>query len=176
MFKRRIGGFTLLELMVTIAIAAILLAIALPSFQGSLRSNRVATATNELLASLSLARSEAVRNTRGAGVCTSADGAACGGDWNSGWLVWADTDGDGAVDAGETVVRFTQAKPMLTMTGSATTLAFDPRGRTIGGQQTIGLRPSDAATPARCVTISVTGQTRVAQAACAAPPPAHTVP
>ena len=176
MSKRRITGFTLLELMVTIAIAAILLAIALPSFQGTIRSNRVATAANELLASLSLARSEAISNTRGAGVCTSTVGAACDGDWNSGWLVWADTNGDGALDAGETIVRYTQAKPMLAMTGSATTLTFDPRGRAIGGQQTIGLLPSDATTPARCVTVSATGQTRVAQAACAAPPPAPTVP
>src|SRR5690606_7896913 len=96
MSRRNFAGFTLLELMVVIAIAAILLALALPSFTSTLRSNRVATSTNELLATLSLARSEAVRNTRGAGVCTSADGGACGGDWDSGWLVWGDSNGNGA--------------------------------------------------------------------------------
>lgn len=166
MSKRRMKGFTLLELMVTIAIAAILLSLALPSFQGVIRSNRVSTATNELLASLSLARSEAIRNTRGAGICASADGASCGTDWNSGWLVWSDTDGDGAVDAGETVVRYTQGKASTTITGTASTLAFDQRGRSRGVQRTVGITPSDVATPARCITISVTGQTRVTQAAC----------
>jgi type IV fimbrial biogenesis protein FimT len=166
MRKRYANGFTLVELMVTVAIVAILLAIALPSFQGSFRSNRVATATNELLASLSLARSEAIRNTRGAAVCASTNGTACGGGWNDGWLVWRDNDGDGAIDAGEPIVRYTQAKQALTLTGTATVLAFDSRGRTVGGQQTLGIRPSDVTTPARCITIGVTGQTRVAQAAC----------
>lgn len=166
MFRRHLGGFTLLELMVVIAIAAILLAIALPSFTTTLRSNRVATSTNELLATLSLARSEAVRSTRGAGVCTSSDGASCGGDWNSGWLVWGDSNGNGALDVGETVVRYSQAKASLAMTGAATTLVFDSRGRLSGGPQTIGMHPSDAATPASCITISGTGQTRVAKASC----------
>ncbi len=166
MSRRRINGFTLLELMVTIVIAAILLAIALPSFQGTFRSNRVATANNELLASLSLARSEAIRNTRGAGLCASANGTSCGADWNSGWLVWSDMDGDSAISTGDTVIRFTQGKPLTTVTGSATTLAFDARGRNRAAQGTIGVRPSDATTPARCITVSVTGQTRVAQTAC----------
>lgn len=166
MSRRNFAGFTLLELMVVIAIAAILLALALPSFTSTLRSNRVATSTNELLATLSLARSEAVRNTRGAGVCTSADGGACGGDWDSGWLVWGDSNGNGALDAGETVVRYSQARSSLAMTGSVTTLAFDSRGRLSGGAQTIGMHPSDAAMPANCITISGAGQTRVTKGAC----------
>lgn len=166
MSNRQVTGFTLVELMVTVAVAAILLAVALPSFQGSLRSNRVATATNEALASLALARSEAIRNTRGAGVCASANGSSCGANWNSGWLVWSDADSDGAIDAGETIVRYSQGKASVAMTGTATTLTFDRRGRAIGGLQTIGIAPADAATPARCITVGATGQTRVAQAAC----------
>ena len=166
MSRRQVAGFTLLELMVTIAIAAILLSIALPSFQGVMRSNRIATATNEMLASLSLARSEAIRNTRGAGICASATGTSCGTDWNGGWLVWADMDGDSALDTGETVVRYTQGKPSTTIAGTATTLAFDPRGRNRAAQRTVGIRPSDVTTPTRCITVSVTGQTRVTQTAC----------
>lgn len=166
MTRRHTTGFTLLELMVTVTIAAILLALALPSFQSSMRSNRVATATNELLASLALARSEAVRNTRGAGICASADGASCGIDWNSGWLVWTDLNGNGAVDAGENVVRYSQGKPSTAITSAVTSIAFTPRGRSSGGEQEIGIQPADASTPVRCVTINATGQTRVAQAAC----------
>lgn len=166
MSRRRIRGFTLLELMITIAIAAILISLALPSFQGVMRANRVSTATNELLASLSLARSEAIRNTRGAGICASADGTSCGADWNSGWLVWSDMNGNGAVDADETVVRYTQGKGSTTLTGTASTMAFDQRGRNRGALGTVTVTPSGVATPIRCITVSVTGQTRVAQTAC----------
>src|SRR5690606_34204013 len=79
-----------IELLVTVAVVAILLAIAFPNFEGSMRRNRLATTTNELLGSVALARSEAILNTRGAGICASADGLACGGDWDVGWRVWTD--------------------------------------------------------------------------------------
>ncbi|MBW8811742.1 MAG: prepilin-type N-terminal cleavage/methylation domain-containing protein [Lysobacter sp.] len=62
MALRRSAGFTLIELLVTIAIAAILLALALPTFTESIRANRVSTATNQMLATLNFARSEAVRS------------------------------------------------------------------------------------------------------------------
>ena len=164
---RQITGFTLLELMVTIAIMAILLAIGVPSFQSSLRSNRVATTSNELLASLSLARSEGIKSTRGGGVCASANGTSCGTDWNQGWMVWTEKDGDGTYDNDETVVRYSQGKPRLQVTGSAATVAFDGRGRIEGGTAaTIGVVPQGVTTPVRCVAVNITGQARVQQAAC----------
>lgn len=164
--RRQNTGFSLIELMVVIAIVAVLLTLGLPSFQGSLRSNRIATTSNELLASLALARSEAVRGTRGGGVCSSTDGASCGGNWNNGWLVWTETDGNGVLGAGETVVRYIQSKPKLTLAGSANAIAFDSRGRAIGGAQSIQLSPEGATTPIRCLQIGITGQTRVDPGAC----------
>lgn len=167
MSRRQVAGFTLLELMVTISIMAILLAVAVPSFQGSLRSNRVATTSNELLASLSLARSEGIKSTRGGGVCASANGTSCGTDWNQGWMVWTEKDGDGVYDTDETVVRYSQGKPRLQITGSAGTIAFDGRGRIESGAVArIGVVPEGVTTPVRCVEINITGQARVRQAAC----------
>jgi len=166
MYALRTKGFTLIELMVTIAVLAILLAIAFPSFQGSMRSNRLATTTNEVLASVALARSEGLRSRGHGAICPSADGLTCGVDWNEGWIVWSDTDDSSAVDGDEFVVRYVQGHPRLAVSGSADSLAFDARGRAVGGAVTIGLKPDDKETPARCISITATGQTKVKKEAC----------
>ena len=165
--KRNAAGFTLVELLVTIAVAAILLSIALPSFQGSLRSNRIATTSNELLTSLNLARSEAVRSAQGGGICASSNGTACSAAWNDGWMVWTDNDGDGVFGDGDTVVRYSQHKPSVEVTGSSASISFDRRGRVNGGAaQSIGVVPEGVVTPVRCVRIGMTGQASIKKEAC----------
>ncbi|PPU40563.1 GspH/FimT family pseudopilin [Xanthomonas arboricola] len=141
---RRSTGFTLVELMIAIAVLAILLTIALPSFRGVIRSNRVASSANETLGLLSLARSEAIRNRRGGGVCGSASGTACDNNWGSGMLAWADTDGDGAFKGGDTVLRFVSIDPSLSNSGpSGTAISFDGRGRRLASSnQQITLQPT----------------------------------
>jgi type IV fimbrial biogenesis protein FimT len=167
MFRRQVLGFTLLELMVTVAVAAILLAIGLPSFQSVIRSNRVATASNEMLASLALARSEAIKGVGAAGVCPSADGATCatGTDWSGGWLVWReDRDHSGVA---KNAVRFRQGSSKITITGPAGGFEFTVQGRPGGGAQLIQVGPSNATEPVRCVSVNVTGQHSIAKGACA---------
>ena len=88
---RRSKGFTLVELMVTIAVVAVLLAIALPSFRKVIQRNRVASASNDLLASISYARTTAINRGQLVSMCPSTDGTGCtsaGKDFESGWIVY----------------------------------------------------------------------------------------
>lgn len=121
-------GFTLIELMVTIAVVAILAAIAFPSFESTLRNNRVATANNAVLGMVNLARSEAIRSGQGGVVCGSSTGTTCDGSWGQGIAAFSDPDGDGSPTDG-TVLRFNDFKNSLTVTGPAQVIAFDSRGR-----------------------------------------------
>ena len=88
---RRSKGFTLVELMVTIAVVAVLLAIALPSFRNVIHRNRVATASNDLLASVAYARTTAIYRHQLVSMCPSADGTSCtsaGQAFEPGWIVF----------------------------------------------------------------------------------------
>jgi type IV fimbrial biogenesis protein FimT len=82
-------GFTLLELLFTITIAAIILSFGVPGFMSFIDNNRAATHTNDLVAALNLARSESTRRRSPVTVCSSTDGASCAGseDWSTGWIV-----------------------------------------------------------------------------------------
>ena len=92
-FRARSLGFTLVELMVTVSVLAVILGLAAPSFGALLASNRTSTVTNDLIGSLNLARSEAVRRAQPATLAASGSGAS---GYSSGWTVFADADGDGA--------------------------------------------------------------------------------
>ena len=172
----RVSGFSVIELMITIAIVAILVAVALPSFQESLRGNRVSTATNELITSLNLARSEALRNPRGAVICTSQNGATCGGDWDDGWIVWIDADGNGLPGgADDRLIRHVSGRDRLAAAagGGATLanrIAFDNRGRVDNDEaRVVTVQPTECKSGAMQKTridISRTGQSRSTREAC----------
>lgn len=84
-------GFSLLELMITLAVAAILLVIAVPSFRDLMHRSQVSSASNELLASMGYARTEAITRGQLVSMCPSANGeATCADDgaYESGWIVY----------------------------------------------------------------------------------------
>lgn len=90
------NGVTLLELMVTVAIVAILGALAAPSFQAMIQANRTRTVASELLATLNLARSEAARRGQPVSICRSSNGSSCsssGTGWDQGWIAFVNEDG-----------------------------------------------------------------------------------
>ncbi|QWP79054.1 GspH/FimT family pseudopilin [Lysobacter sp. K5869] len=130
MIRRRSAGFTLIELLVTIGIGAILVMLALPSFTEAIRSNRVTTAANQMLATVNLARGEALRSKSSAHVCPRNDtGTACGSDWTKGMLVWTDENGNGKFEEAE-VKRVVEPQQGIQLKfGNFTDIAFDERGR-----------------------------------------------
>ena len=104
MRMRSAGGFTLVELMVVLSIAAILLTVAVPGFQSFILNGRRTTLANDLVLALAYAKSEAVKRGVRVTVCSRQDDATCAGSttWDSGWLVFVDNDGDGVVDGADT--------------------------------------------------------------------------
>lgn len=95
-------GFTLVELMVTVAVLAILVAVAVPSFASISNRNRLSALANDVVSSLQTARMEALRRGQRVVLCRSSDGATCstGNPWN-GWIVFTDADGNNAPGSGD---------------------------------------------------------------------------
>ena len=95
-------GMTLVELMVTLAVAAILVSAALPSLSDMAANNRLSALNNQLVSSLNYARSEAVKRRYDVALCVrNSAGTACNasGGFESGWIIFTDCNGDGAVTA-----------------------------------------------------------------------------
>jgi type IV fimbrial biogenesis protein FimT len=105
------GGFTLVELLVSLAIMVILLTIAIPGYAFLINANRAAAVTNELISAIHFARSEAIKRGMRVTICKTNDAdavsPACSNDanWEQGWLVFADGGIRGVVDSGDTLLR-----------------------------------------------------------------------
>lgn len=88
----RESGLTLIELIITITLFAIVVTAALPALQSFIQNHRVAAQANGLVTAIQLARSEALKRGGSVTLCASDNGTACGGSWNDGWMVREDED------------------------------------------------------------------------------------
>jgi type IV fimbrial biogenesis protein FimT len=103
-------GFTLIELMTTLTVAAILLLVGVPSFQEFSKRNSLSTLVNQFVADLNFTRSEAIKRSGRVTMCRSSNSTSCdtttGIGWEKGWIIFSDQNGTaGSVDTGDTIVR-----------------------------------------------------------------------
>lgn len=87
---RRSHGFTMIELMVTVAVLGILLAVGVPSFNSFMVNSRTSALANDITSAVNLARSEAVKRATPVTVCPSSNGTTCAGAWADGWMTRVD--------------------------------------------------------------------------------------
>lgn len=169
----RIGGFSLVEILVTLLVLTVLITLAAPAFTNILMTNRLATESNTFLSALHLARSEAVKRNVRVVLCISANGAACAnsGGWHQGWIMFTDVNNNALFDVNETLLRQSQALPVNVMlTGNslvARYISYTPSGATrlISGFWQVGTlklcHASLSSSDARWVIINSTGRPRI---------------
>jgi len=182
------AGFTLVELLVTISIAAILLSVAVPSFQDFFRNSRLASQSNDLLASLALSRSEAIRRGGRVTLCPRDPAEAtptckADGNWADGWIVFADIqDGrsgragaTGTINGNDVVIRVVNGLPTGSTLGSGDSfdswLTFGAYGAGIGSDGDADGTADSTFTlcysgQSRVITVLPSGATRVTQGTC----------
>jgi type IV fimbrial biogenesis protein FimT len=152
---RRLVGFTLIELIVTIAVAAILASLAAPSFRQFIASQRIKNASFDVVSALSMARSEAVTRNTDVYFGTS--------DWANGWYVSANSDGSSPLSTHEAFKNLT-----ITASGGLTQIIYGKDGRTTTAATKFNIAPATSLSgvSARCVSISPSGVPSSSVGAC----------
>ena len=117
-------GFSLLELMATVAVGGILLAVGLPSFVNLIKSNRLTTQTNSVLTALHLARNEAINRGHNIRVLTISGDE----DWAAGWQVRLDVNNNNTTDGEDTVLRSFDAIEDATLVGDTNNVIYQSSG------------------------------------------------
>lgn len=173
------NGLTLIEVMVVVAIIAILTTLAAPSFKGLIQSNVMASTVNSFLADMRFARSESIRRGGGVVMCrsdapetstaTCGSGSGPGGNgWVSGWIIFHDLDNDGARAANEPILRVQSAITSVDSISETSTpvnkFRFMATGRlTLSGPTTMRFGGGNFANERqRIVCVNVGGRGRIA--------------
>ena len=156
-------GFTLIELMIVIAIVAVIASYGIPRFTSMMQNGRLSTQVNELQGLVQLARSEAVTNRVITRACGSTDQINCDTDnWELGAIVFRDQDGNGSASAAELVRVMPSTSNGNTVRGAIGAISFLKDGTLTGGAM---LRICDdrGANSSRQVRINTSGQSRISR-------------
>lgn len=162
------AGFTLLELLVTIAVAAILVTVAAPSLRHLVQYDSMAANLNDLVGALNYARTTAVTRGRTVYVCSSLDGKTCtsNGDWSTGWLIYMPASSQSALsNTNATALRSRGAvgNGFVLTSDDTTPMSFNSNGFAMNGRTFLaGAAPGK---PSRAVCVAVTGRVEAVQKA-----------
>ncbi len=168
---RKSRGFTLVELMVAIAIVAILVGIAAPSFRSMILSKNMASAVNSFLTDMRFARSEAIRRGGGVVMCQSASAEtstpSCDTNgWATGWIIFHDLDNSLTYTSNDALIKVQgPSNGVSSITGGATIYQFMGTGQLkLSAVQTIvfGSVPPFDSTGQRTVCVGLGGRARIA--------------
>lgn len=143
--KRKLGGFTLIELMVVVALAAIMASLAAPSFRSFVSGQRIKTAASDFVMAAIFARSEAIKRNADVTI-TPVTSSATG--WKDGWTV----------AAGTTQLSQQQAYNGVTFSGPASAITYNSTGRLSATVTTMTITGTDGS--ARCVAFDLSGLPR----------------
>lgn len=134
MAKRCIKGFTLIELVVTLAVVAIILTIAVANFSQFMNENRVYALALEIKTNLASARAESIKRGGLVKICGKQAAEQCGSSFANGWIVFRDENDDGNVDDGDTIIQINDIRDSslqltaLSDGNAISTLGFNYRG------------------------------------------------
>ena len=129
---KRESGFTLLELMITLAIGGLLLSMAVPALQSFTNNSKRSSAVNDFVSSMHLARNTAITTNARVTICASSNTTSCENvAWNSGWIVFGDSNSNQSVDAGEVVFSATGRLDRVTLQSGqfGDFIMYRPNGR-----------------------------------------------
>lgn len=168
--RNRSAGMTLIELMTALLVLSILVGIAVPTFREFAANSRVSAASSSLTTALSLTRSEALRTSAVARACPTTNQTGCANslNWSTGWLVFADADGDGTVDAGELIQVWPPVPAGVTVASTANRISYNAMGMNAGGAAvTFTVTPSVChGNRIRQSVLSLAGSVQNTQVAC----------
>ncbi len=152
-------GFTVIELLIVIAVVAIMLSWAMPSLKGTLARNQLLGQANELASAMALARSEAVTRGTQAGVCASANGTTCSGssnDWDKFILVFVDQDRGSDFDNTEPLLKSLGSHEKVDQFAPAASYFFTSSGfSTTNAISNVQVCHENLAESERCRTVTI---------------------
>ena len=158
------GGFTILEMMIALAVVAILLVMGIPALQDFGSRQRMSAAINGLHGHLALARNEAIRYNTQVVACPGNEIAGCAGsaDWSNGWIVFGDPNGDRQFQATEPIYRAELGLEQILIHSSSgrQSLRFSPNGSAPGSNMSISFCDRRGPVKARKLVISNIGRIR----------------